>query len=98
MPDVAADRKQWQQLLGQPHCLDQPHAFAVERDRTRQVVSRRFAFKHDDAKPAHPEQIGKRCTDRPIADDADIEWWSGGHLGAGRIQDLVNPIFLASSA
>jgi len=37
-------------------------------------------------------------TDRPVADDADIEWWSRVHRAPGRVQDLVNPIFLASSA
>lgn len=72
--DVATNGKQWQQLLRQTHCLNKPHALAVERYRPRQVVDRRFAFEHDDAEAVDPQQIRKRRTDRPVADNADIEF------------------------
>ena len=72
VPNVATDAELRQQRFRQSHGLEQPHALAVERNRPRHVIDRWLALEDGNLQPAHTEQVGHRCANRPIADDRNV--------------------------
>ena len=65
--DVALDR------VDDPEPLPDPHGLVVEADRARQPVWLVVPLEHPDAHPRLPEERGKGLSDRPVADDREVE-------------------------